>query len=528
MRKIFLSALLLMTGAILEVCAQSIILDNKLQFNEPIDLSGASKPEGWDFENCSLVKNGEKYFVQVNSEGGSVTTSPLVGLLGNARINFLVKPEPLEGSWSFELSVVGKGTLDRSTGSYKSSGWRRGVPFILRNGNADTRIVFSGHNFQICNIVVDDVDDVIYYESFDRCGESDLIVQMNMFDNPVGTESFSNLKTGVGCVFFVDSENSYFSTPSIPSSETGNFIISYKSLVTSKNSNGKIQLLYTDTTGKKHTLSEVVSDKNVWKTNSYFLSDFDSSQGITVQGRIIYFDSFVVREVEALPIDESSTDAALAARWEGNTVFAQLTRTFQKGIWNTCCLPFKMTKELLCETTGDDKLDVELRKLSSITSDGVFYFESTDAVVAGQPFLLKVNKDVVNPVFKNVTIESVTPKTMVFNTDDHRADGYAFKGCFGKTELATDGTNVFLGIDGSFHVPSSTGNVMKGMRAYFVLPSADAARKLAFTDQTAEVTTARPVVDKANDGVLYNMSGQRVLTPLPGIYIKNGKKIIIK
>ena len=74
MKKILLSGLLLIVGAVLEICAQSIILDNKLQFESADALS--SPPEGWSFTNCSLEQNGEKWFVKVGNEG-SVTTPPL-------------------------------------------------------------------------------------------------------------------------------------------------------------------------------------------------------------------------------------------------------------------------------------------------------------------------------------------------------------------------------------------------------------------------------------------------------------------
>lgn len=37
------------------------------------------------------------------------------------------------------------------------------------------------------------------------------------------------------------------------------------------------------------------------------------------------------------------------------------------------------------------------------------------------------------------------------------------------------------------------------------------------------ITTTHPA-----DGIIYNLSGQRVTTPTRGIYIKNGKKYIIK
>jgi len=519
--------MLLFIGVALDLCAQSTILDNKLQFAS----SESSLPEGWDFVNCSLVESSNgKWFVQVN-EGGSVTTPALTGLLGNARISFLVRPLH-EDDCSFHLSVSDDSSLDRVTDTYGLiDKWNRGVPYLLRNATADTRIVFSGHNFQICNVTVNDVDDELYYESFNKCdgyfgyekgfGDESKDFGNNKLDNPLCPNA-DNLQAGDKCLYF--KPNGSYYTANMPISETGYYVLSFK--ISGFSSDYNMSVYYTPTGGGAET-SRAIRDipRSEWTEKSVLLSGIKDGSSIGFKGKYCFLDEVIVREVKNLSLDENSESASLPSSQLNKTVFAQLTRTFQSGIWNTCCLPFQFSASLLKTATGDDGLEVSLRKLSGISSDGVFTFASADVIPAGEPFLLYVSKTVTNPLFRNVVIGSVEPK----DATDPAASGYAFRGCFGKAELATDGTNVFIGTDRQLHTPSASGNVMKGLRAYMVLPEKDAARGLVFSDETTGIAVFQQQnVMQADFDALYNLNGQRMHSSRPGIYVKGGKKIIIK
>ena len=48
-------------------------------------------------------------------------------------------------------------------------------------------------------------------------------------------------------------------------------------------------------------------------------------------------------------------------------------------------------------------------------------------------------------------------------------------------------------------------------------------------NETTGITVIRPATEKENDNVWYNMQGMRVSKPTTaGIYINNGKKVVIK
>ena len=64
------------------------------------------------------------------------------------------------------------------------------------------------------------------------------------------------------------------------------------------------------------------------------------------------------------------------------------------------------------------------------------------------------------------------------------------------------------------------------MRAYFYVPDGVTAR--IFID--GETTGVNEVRGKMADGRsdIYNLNGQKVLNPTKGLYIVNGKKMVIK
>ncbi len=65
--------------------------------------------------------------------------------------------------------------------------------------------------------------------------------------------------------------------------------------------------------------------------------------------------------------------------------------------------------------------------------------------------------------------------------------------------------------------------------AYISVPSGVKARFIGVEEEDdATAITAIEATEAVNNGVIYNLSGQRVVKPLKGIYIQNGKKILVK
>ena len=206
-----------------------------------------------------------------------------------------------------------------------------------------------------------------------------------------------------------------------------------------------------------------------------------------------------------------------------NNVKVSLDRTISSSYWNTFCLPFAVSEEMVNDVFGSDCQIREYDNMDGTTMN----FKSASSIEAGKPYLIKPASDVVNPTFTGVSIVAGDPVAVP------TSGSYQMKGTYGLTDLATNGTNLFLGDQDKFYIPSVSGKTMKGMRAYFIVPSGTSATalranidgKVTAIDHIngAEVVGAAPV---------YNLQGQYVGTSLNGlprgIYVQNGKKMVVR
>ena len=101
----------------------------------------------------------------------------------------------------------------------------------------------------------------------------------------------------------------------------------------------------------------------------------------------------------------------------------------------------------------------------------------------------------------------------------------------------TDGTNTNFILtvnkaDGTtvdtpkFFKVNSAGNTVPAGKAYLQIPTASAARDYFWFNEETAVNVVKQ--EQAMDGQAYNLAGQRVAQPKKGLYIVNGKKVIIK
>lgn len=190
-----------------------------------------------------------------------------------------------------------------------------------------------------------------------------------------------------------------------------------------------------------------------------------------------------------------------------------LTRTLSAEYWNTFSVPFDA-----------DIPDGWTVKEFDSTTDNVINFKNAESIVAGKPYLVKPTTDADNPVFNNVEVKSIEGST------DGEGD-YKFAAQIYNKSLATDGTIAYLATDGKIK-KLNTASGLKGLRAYFIIPAGGAtpARINFIDDETTGIKSAS-LNDKEqmiNDKFIYNLQGQRVNKVQKGLYIKNGKKVIVK
>lgn len=178
--------------------------------------------------------------------------------------------------------------------------------------------------------------------------------------------------------------------------------------------------------------------------------------------------------VESLTFGESGGNADIASYYQDAYVHnVTIDRTFRAdGGCYTLCLPFGLTESDI-RTAFPGMQFKQLQDVEEVDDENVVYhFLTVKSTVAGEPYLVQflngVTKDVVKPVVKNKFILAAKPATL---TGKLSLGSFKFVGTYDPVLLPADGHYRFVGADGKQLVtPNAEGN-LKGLRAYFFMPS---------------------------------------------------------
>lgn len=241
-------------------------------------------------------------------------------------------------------------------------------------------------------------------------------------------------------------------------------------------------------------------------------------------------------------LNSTADNAATLKGYDGKTVDKiTLGRDFAAdGGWYTLCLPFALTADDI-KTTFKGALFNEFESVS-VNDKGVaqLKFRKVTETQAGVPYMVLPRYTVVTPVFTNKTITE-TPQTIIktCTASDGKTLNYEFVGVYNPT-LVSDVNNVrFVGGDKGTELLMPVGEgTMKGLRAYFVFPNSSEgiitqAKLNIEDDSTTGIISINAInANHSNETNIYTLSGQQVSknqkTLKPGIYIKHGKKIMVR
>jgi predicted RNA-binding protein YlqC (UPF0109 family) len=209
-----------------------------------------------------------------------------------------------------------------------------------------------------------------------------------------------------------------------------------------------------------------------------------------------------------------------------------LQRTLSKDYWNTFCVPFALDAEQVTQYFGEG---TQLRTYEGNCNNNIVYFATVDNIEAGKPYIMKPGNAVVtNPTFEGVSMVA----TGLDKNGNPQAVGDAstvqMKGIYNQILLKTDKTELFLGDNDLFYYPIDDidARTIGGLRAYFIVPQGTDIKKLrANLDGTP--TSLDTIFDtEESNAPVYNLHGQCVGNSLralkSGIYIQNGKKVVVK
>lgn len=386
------------------------------------------------------------------------------------------------------------------------------------------------------------VGDFVFYESFDNCdgtGGNDNKWSGNLLGNELKPEradnpgwKFDNGRERNQCASFGYADN-------IGSATSPNIQIDQKAQLKFKASRwstdkekSQIKISVSDGTltynGKNSQSVTIDVVRETWTDYSMIVSGTNSfTVKFSGSGKYnrFFLDEVMVTKVapQEISLDENSDNIVEAAE----NVNVTLKRTFYKdGEWNTLCLPFAVADA----KTAFDR--AELREVDTEKSNGnTIVFKEATAIEAGKPYLIKwANSSAaavnVEKKFEGVTLVAAATPVEVNN------GGISFNGFYKMTEASELGASV-AAIGAGNKLFKVTEGKMKGFRAAFVLSSGAEATKYNVVIDGTATGIEDLVIDgvKAN-GRVYNLNGQYVGNSLnglqPGLYIQNGKKIVVK
>lgn len=259
-------------------------------------------------------------------------------------------------------------------------------------------------------------------------------------------------------------------------------------------------------------------------------------------------DYAVVANIEYdtdLELLEENVNTTVLADWDGYEADVTMHRTLKANGWNTLTLPYDIPAGYLDilknSTYGFMVKELESSEFNSSTGELKLNFDDANSIVAGKPYLVKVNSvyDFSTQGMTNVTVsKTLQPFTSTY---------VDFIPTLGKTlvtgpegDESNEKAVLFLAAGNKLvnptvvNDPAKAASYMKGFRAYFRLKG-DAANAASFNldfgnGETTGINSLTSEPSSNGEGTIYSLDGRR-LSSKPaqkGVYIVNGKKMVIK
>ena len=283
--------------------------------------------------------------------------------------------------------------------------------------------------------------------------------------------------------------------------------------ITNLKYNGKDGAFTTDT---KYDLCWVGSAKEVVFTNT------DQARATKI---IVTVE---VPKAKNYTLDETKTDNVIETYENANVT---LQRTLEASHWNTFCVPFALDKDQVTQYFGEG---TQLRTYEGRCENNIVYFATVDNIEAGKPYIMKPGNAVVtNPTFEGVSMVATDLDTNGNPQAVGATSTVQMKGIYNHVTLVQDKTNIYIGAGNKFYYPADAEACqMNGLRAYFIVPEGTDIKKLRANLDGATTSLGEIFGTEESNTPVYNLQGQCVGNSLStlksGIYVQNGKKVVVK
>ena len=283
-----------------------------------------------------------------------------------------------------------------------------------------------------------------------------------------------------------------------------------------------------------------------WATSADGEKVYDDEQlmfNLTTEGIVDLYAVWTKNELTLLNDDSEAAEknATIISSHANDGKAYEVTlsgRTLTKdGNWNTLCLPFSLTNIQIAAGPLAGATIKELDNAADATSlsnEGVLTlkFKTVYAIEAGKPCIVKwttTGDNISDPVFEGVTITSTTPTAV--KSDDGNV---TFAGQY--SPFTIDDTNInsviMLGANNTLGY-SQNNRTLRTFRAHFEVSETANVREfvLDFGDDVATgIVSIHNSQSTMHNDAWYTIDGRKLGSKptAKGVYVNNGKKIVIK
>lgn len=489
-------------------------------------------PPGTYAFSCSAVANGEGASYFIGTASGDIANNDAVGtaqapisltLTETAEVEFGVRLSGYTGNWfavdNFHLTTAAFEATG-STASLDITPWIVANPSFDNNTNAGwttynaSKGAASTHtwnstsfNYYIAENFENDLTIMQpatlpagYYElrlrGFERTTSND-----DAYDSRETAEINSFLKAGDEQATL----QNIFSNPPTASVGSGSFYTKQSGVVTPDNMQAAASVL----------------NAGYYENALPFalVADGDIDLGLQVTNANVdqwtAFDDFRVCRMYSVTISDDRKFTPVPV-----TVDVVLNRAFTDDTWSTLVLPFDVADPT--QVLGD----VTIAKFVAATEDHLsFSTKQGQNIEANVPVLVKGTFNAAPYRFESVAIQVPSSDSPAGET----LSGYTLVGTYTPLTPVPVGSYIFY--NGKFYHVTTSNVVADPTRAYVSVDEAN-AKTLNLNVDDVDVTAIATisVQDELRRGTTYDLSGRAVdgQTLRPGIYIRNGRKLLVK
>lgn len=202
-------------------------------------------------------------------------------------------------------------------------------------------------------------------------------------------------------------------------------------------------------------------------------------------------------------------DGSVPSYAPGTYPSVKITRTLTANRWATAIYPFAVS--------GVDNIAV----LDSYdASTGALGFKAADVSTANEPFLMRSTAGTTEISLSNVAVAAAAA------TDAVKGEA-SLKGAYTSTDITNAEKNYVLSNNQIYSV-GTAGATINPYRAYIQIAESAPVKALTFFVDDTETAIEGIEATEMQNGEIYNLAGQRVNKAQKGIYIVNGKKVLVK